>query len=126
MLLSIKLKFVYVDVFCLKVTLRVLQYNMAVSGFDLEKTLLSASLTKEHKFDGLKNTSELNDTVKDIFNGCTSELIINSVQGRTSRRKKMYNECIPAQHFRYIKKFRNSVNKLYYYDLISNLYLIYH
>ena len=97
MLLSIKLKFVYVDVFCLKVTLRVLQYNMAVSGFDLEKTLLSASLTKEHKFDGLKNTSELNDTVKDIFNGCTSELIINSVQGRTDEFKTRLSSNIKTE-----------------------------
>ena len=58
---------------------------MSENAFDLKETLLSASLSNNFKYDGLENTSELVDTVKDLFCGCTSELIVASVKGKTDQ-----------------------------------------
>ena len=40
---------------------------MSENALDLKETLLLASLSHASKFDGLENTNELVDTVKDLF-----------------------------------------------------------
>ena len=39
------------------------------------------------RFDGLKNTQELKDTVSEMFNGTTSTVHVDHVQGATDRFK---------------------------------------
>ena len=58
---------------------------MADNVFDLQEILLSSSLSNTLKYDGLENTAELVDTVKDLFCGYKSELIVASVKGTVEK-----------------------------------------
>ena len=51
-------------------------------AFNLDDMLVSASISKQHKFNGLINTLELKDTIRDLFSGSTDKIIINNVEGR--------------------------------------------
>ena len=52
-----------------------------MAAFDFSETLLSANLSKLQRFQGLKNTAELKDTITGIFNGCA--ITIKCVEGKT-------------------------------------------
>ena len=51
-----------------------------MAAFDFSETL-SANLSKLQRFQGLKNTAELKDTITGIFNGCA--ITIKCVEGKT-------------------------------------------
>lgn len=54
---------------------------MAGFEFNLTETLLSANFAVKQRFQGLQNTSELKDSVKDMF-GVGMQIEVDSVQGR--------------------------------------------
>ena len=51
--------------------------------FDLQETLLAANLTRNLKFQGLCNTSELRYTMLGFFYGSEFRIVINKVQGKS-------------------------------------------
>ena len=53
--------------------------NMA--EFDLKEALLVASFSVKQRFQGFRNTTELKDTVRDMFDGVDIQIV--DVQGRT-------------------------------------------
>ena len=56
-----------------------------IEEFNLEEAIAWGQLTAVQRFEGLKNTQELKDTVSEMFNGVTSTIEIENVQGSTDK-----------------------------------------